>query len=170
MRPIVSESISCRKNVFLLKFSIKNRFFSTWNGLTNGWSHVYKMINLVWTNFSNPMNIVNYHTSQFLKQKENLPFLSFILFLYQYCPQEDSKYVGQSIDQSIYNIIHWVAGLMGQTTHRRSKYYFLFIILHRLRAFKSLYFCKVKKRINLKDFCKEFSRNYEKKYSWNIRQ
>ena len=27
MRPTVSESISCRKNVFLLKFSNKNTFF-----------------------------------------------------------------------------------------------------------------------------------------------
>ena len=52
MRTTVNLSISCRKNVFLLKFSNKNTFFSTWNGLTNGWSHVYKMINLVWTNFN----------------------------------------------------------------------------------------------------------------------
>ena len=36
--------------VFVGKFQQKH-VFSTWNGLTNGWSHVYKLINLVWTNF-----------------------------------------------------------------------------------------------------------------------
>ena len=60
---------------------------------------------------------------------------------------------------------------MGQTTHRPSvwcsKYYFFFIISYRLRALKTLYFyiCKVmkNKKINWKDFCKEFRKNLWKK-------
>ena len=40
------------KRVFVEIFQQKH-VFSTWNGLTNGWSHVYKVINLVWMNFSN---------------------------------------------------------------------------------------------------------------------
>ena len=39
--------------------------FSTWNGLTNGWSHVYKMINLVWTNFSVQRALSSETTFQF---------------------------------------------------------------------------------------------------------
>ena len=57
MRPTVSESISCRKNVFVGKFRQKH-VFSTWNKLTNGWSHVYKMINLVWTTFRTNFNLL----------------------------------------------------------------------------------------------------------------
>jgi len=52
MRPAVGESISCGRNVFVLENFNKNTFFSAWNGLTNGWPHVYKIINLVWTNFN----------------------------------------------------------------------------------------------------------------------
>ena len=45
--------IHVEKTCFVGKFQQKH-VFSTWNGLTNGWYHVYKMINLVWTNFKRP--------------------------------------------------------------------------------------------------------------------
>ena len=61
---------------------------------------------------------------------------------------------------TIYNIIRWFAGLMGQTTRWpsvwRSKYFF-FIISYRLRALKTLYFhfcnfIKKNKKNKLKGF------------------
>ena len=51
----------------------------------------------------------------------------------------------------IFNIMRWVAGSMGQTSHRPSvwcsKHYFFSIISHRLRELKTLYFnfCKFTK-------------------------
>ena len=47
-------------------------------------------------------------------------------------------------NQSIFDIIPWVAGSMGQTTHGPSVWcskYFFFIIFRRLRELKTLYFC-----------------------------
>ena len=49
MRPTISESISCRKNVFLLENFNKNTFF------------LHEMINLVWTNFSSPNRLIWWH-------------------------------------------------------------------------------------------------------------
>ena len=63
---------------------------------------------------------------------------------------------------SIFNMIHWLAGSMGQTRYPPSvwcsKHYFFFIISYTLRALKTLYFCfcKIIKEINWNNFCKEF--------------
>ena len=59
----------------------------------------------------------------------------------------------------IFNIIRWLAGSLGRTTHPTrvwcSKHYFFFMISYRLRALKTLhfYFCKIKKN-------KEINWNY----------
>ena len=53
---------------------------------------------------------------------------------------------------TIFNIIRWLAGSMGEMTHRPSiwcsKHYFFFVISYRLRALKTLYFhfCKFIKK------------------------
>ena len=65
---------------------------------------------------------------------------------------------------TIYNMIRMVAGLLGQMTRWPSVWlskYFFFIISYSLRALKTLYFhfCNFiirYKKINWKDFCKEF--------------
>ena len=76
-----------------------------------------------------------------------------------------------SLNPSIYNILHWVAWTMGQTNRQPrvwcSKYYF-FYTFYRLRALKTLYFyfcnfIKKNKKINWKDFCKEFCEKSWKK-------
>ena len=72
---------------------------------------------------------------------------------------------------SIYNIIGWFAGTPGQKTHWPSvwcfKHYFFFIISYILRVLKTLYFhfCKIvkKNKNKLKQFAKNFVRNYKKK-------
>ena len=77
---------------------------------------------------------------------------------------------------TIYNIIPWFAGPMGQTTRPPSvwpsKYFFL-IISYRLIAPKTLYnscnFIKKKLKKIAKVFAKNFARIYEK-INWNIRQ
>ena len=46
---------------------------------------------------------------------------------------------------------------------------FFFIISYRLRALKTLYFCKIIKKIIERIFAKNVARNYEKKNNtWNI--
>ena len=67
-------------------------------------------------------------------------------------------------NQSIFNIIRWVDGSMGQTTHRPSidvpSIIYFFIISYRLRALKTLYF----------HFCKGFCKKlWKKNNTWNIR-
>ena len=47
-----------KKRVFVEIFQQKQVF-----GLTNGWSHVYKMIDLVWTTFSSMHGISLLNTS-----------------------------------------------------------------------------------------------------------
>ena len=84
MRPTVSESISCRKNVFLLE-NFKH-VFSKWNGLNNGWFHVYKMINLVWTNLrSFIFNHRNFDPNFLLKLDKILNVRSFWMLELEIC-------------------------------------------------------------------------------------
>ena len=47
---------------------------------------------------------------------------------------------------------------------------FFFILFKKLRALKTLYFCNFikKRKINWKDFCKEFCKKSWKKNAWNI--
>ena len=72
------------------------------------------------------------------------------------------------LKSTLYNIIRWFTEPMGQKTRRpsiwRSKYFF-FTISYRLVAFKILYFhfCNFIKKINWKDFCKEFCKKSWKK-------
>ena len=60
------------------------------------------------------------------------------------------------IDPSIYNILRWVAWTMGQTNRWPrvwcSKYYFFFLIFHRLSALKTLnfYFCNFIRKLENK--------------------
>ena len=66
-----------------------------------------------------------------------------------------------NMKSTIYNIIHWFAGPMGQMTgqqsHWCSKYFFSFILSYILRALKTLYlhFC-TNETTKWKGFCKEF--------------
>ena len=72
----------------------------------------------------------------------------------------------QNKNPTIYNIMRWFAGPMGQTTRQpsvwRSKYFFF---SYRLRALKTLYFhfCNFIKKMNWKGFCKEFCKILWKK-------
>ena len=87
------------------------------------------------------------------------------------------KRIGGTVDSptknpTIYNIIRWFAGPMGQTTRRPSVWYskyFFFTISYRFRALKTLYFnfCNFIKN-KLKGVLQRF---YEKKNNtWNIRR
>ena len=83
------------------------------------------------------------------------------------------------INTSIYNIISWFAGPMGQTNHWASVWcskYFFSIASYRLRALKNLYFyfCnfikKIKKK-NWNDFCRELCKIlWKNNNTWNVRQ
>ena len=80
---------------------------------------------------------------------------------------------------TIYNIIHWLGGSLGQMTHRPSvwcsKYYFFFHnflqnSLQKSFQFIFLFFYNFTK-IKIKSFeCPKSIRNYEKNNAWNIRR
>ena len=80
---------------------------------------------------------------------------------------------------TIYNIIQWFTGSLGQMTHRPSvwcsKYYFFSQFLAKFFAkivsiYFSIFFYKFTK-IKIKSFeCPKSIRNYEKNNAWNIRR
>ena len=84
MRPTIS--------VFVEIFQQKH-VFSTWNGLTNCWSHVYKMINLVWTSFSDLKNSANSRPSNFKSLSRSLR---------QFFPKVGQNKFGKKIPISVF--------------------------------------------------------------------
>ena len=78
------------------------------------------------------------------------------------CPQCYATTPSTTTNPSIYNILCWFAGPMGQTNRRPSVWcskYFFSIVSYRLRALKTLYFY----------FC-NFIKKYKNKLKWFLQR